>query len=108
MKINTKPFEELISYLSTPPVEIFAFNDNVIPALKELIKLAEAVNSMFPVEEPELFNCPFCGEKPSISISEIDYGEHWVSCKNNFCEIQPSTNGHMEKQYAIEKWNARK
>ena len=103
MKINTKPFYDLIEMYSGNP---FSEGEFVTLAFKEIKKLAEAVNSMLPEEETKLLNCPICNSEPYHGT--YDTGEYRLECLN-CCEkdflIRVKT---KTKQEAIAKWNTRK
>lgn len=57
-----------------------------------------------------LKTCPFCGEKPDIYVvnTKIDStAVYIVKCTSAYCDIQPRTNGYVDKQSAINYWNRR-
>ncbi len=89
MKINTKPFEDIINIHES---NIWA------DAFKEIIKLAEAVNAMMP-EEPL---CIWCDNK----ITEI---RHNGPLKYIYCGRCGGTGTHENSiELAIKRWEEKR
>lgn len=54
--------------------------------------------------------CPFCGQIPDVDEYRDMFGRKYygVSCNNEYCKIQPFTDGLPTEEKAIREWNERK
>ena len=60
------------------------------------------INLNHALEQPDLYQCPFCGGKASLEYDER-ISMYYVTCKNCKVETDVSSN----KDDVIKKWNRR-
>lgn len=58
--------------------------------------------------EPELKHCPFCGgEVKFIKVSHLGGPHYYVSCRNENCNLRPTTRTLLSKENVAAQWNRR-
>ena len=50
--------------------------------------------------------CPFCGAIPTLEYGN-GINKWWISCINEKCRIQPTTDAHINKGVVVREWNKR-
>ena len=50
--------------------------------------------------------CPFCGAIPTLEYGN-GINKWWISCQNEKCRIQPTTDAHINKGVVVREWNKR-